>query len=59
MAIEIKMPPSHPGSVIRELILPPEMTLKIEAFRREGLYVTEATSALRSLPHPKECSCHY
>ncbi len=27
MAIEIKMPPSHPGSVIRELILPPEMTI--------------------------------
>jgi len=26
MAIDVKMPPAHPGAVIRELILPAEMT---------------------------------
>jgi len=27
MAIDVKMPPSHPGAVIRELILPPGLKI--------------------------------
>jgi len=36
MAIDIKMPIAHPGTVVRELILPPDMTIG-EAAKRLGV----------------------